>query len=103
MVATHTGMTDQTSSNIARDGAAKRPQTSFPPRVTMRDRTAEMAGVSPTNPGVGPDAAPANPLSPCPGMKHLPKPATKWGMKGAVDHDLGSRVLSEAANLGKMY
>lgn len=101
MVANHPGMSDQTSSNIARDGAAKRPQTSFAPRVTMRDRTAEMAGVSPANPGVGPDAAPANPLSPEPrGKKCVPAP-THPGMKGQVDHALGARVLSEAANLGK--
>jgi hypothetical protein len=99
------GMKDLTNTNIARDGAAKRPQTKFPTTYGMRDRTAEMAGVSPANPGVGPDADPANPLSPSPKLKKFPDAPAKWGMKDAngqsVNGNLGHAVLTEASNLGR--
>ncbi len=101
MVATHPGMTDQTDSNIARDGAAKKTQTKFPTTHGMKSMTEAMTGVSPGNPGVGPDADPANPLSPEPKSKHQEAVATSWGMKGKHDAGLGSAVLSEAANLGR--
>lgn len=100
MVANHPGMSDQTTSNIARDGAAKRPQTSFPVKSGMRDRTAEMTGVSPANAGVGPDAAPGNPLSSLPGLKKFGQVPTKWGMKDQTPGDAGA-VLREASSLGK--
>jgi hypothetical protein len=99
------GMKDLTNTNIARDGAAKRPQTSFATTHGMRDRTAEMAGVSPANPGVGPDADPANPLSPSPKLKKFPDAPAKWGMRDAngqsVNGNLGHAVLAEASNLGR--
>lgn len=101
MVANHPGMTDQTSSNIARDGAAKRPQTKFPVKEGMKNQTEVLSGVSPANPGVGPDADPANPLSPSPQRKKFDDVKTSWGMKGKHDPALGSAVLSEAANLGR--
>ena len=94
-------MSDQTSSNVARDGAAKRPQTKIAVTHGMRDRVAEMSGVSPANPGVGPDAAPANPLSPETKQKHSGDIPVKWGMKGRHDAALGSAILKEAANLGR--
>jgi hypothetical protein len=101
MVAVHPGMKDQTSSNIARDGAAKKTQTKFPVKEGMKDQTTILSGVSPANPGVGPDASTSNPLSPEPKTKHLDKVATSWGMKGKHDPVLGSAVLNEAANLGR--
>lgn len=104
MVANHPGMSDQTSSNIARDGAAKKPQTSFPTTHGMKDQTAALSGVSPANPGVGPDAAPANPLSPEAKQKHSGPIGVKWGMeKSPTTHspELGSAVLKEAVNLGR--
>lgn len=99
MVANHPGMQDQTSSNIARDGAAKRPQTNFPVKAGMKDQVKAMSGVSPANPGVGPDADPANPLSPSPKLKKFGDVKTSWGMKGAPGD--GKAVLSEASSLGK--
>jgi hypothetical protein len=105
MVATHPGMSDQTNTNIARDGAAKRPQTKFPVKEGMKDMTAAMTGISPGNPGVGPDADPANPLSPEPKSKHQSEVKASWGMKDAngqsVNGNLGKAVLAEAANLGR--
>lgn len=101
------GHKDQTSSNIARDGAAKHPQTEFAVKRGMTDMTKELSSVGPKNPGVGPDASAANPLDPSPGMKELQTSGFKpsWGMKDGhgrgVDHGIGKRVLSEAANLGK--
>ena len=97
----HPGMSDQTSGNIARDGAAKRPQTNFPTTYGMKNMTETLSGVSPANPGVGPDADPANPLSPRPRQKHEETVETKWGMKGQHDAALGRAVLAEAANLGR--
>lgn len=100
MVANHPGMTDQTSSNIARDGAAKHPQKSFPVKTGMKDQTKACAGVSPGNPGVGPDAAPANPLSkPSPAKGYGPA-RTAWGMKDQTPSN-GPAVLREATNLGR--
>lgn len=101
MVANHPGMSDQTSSNIARDGAAKRPQTKFPVKEGMKNQTQILSGVSPANPGVGPEASTSNPLSPEPKSKHQNAVATSWGMKGKHDPQLGSAVLNEAANLGR--
>lgn len=104
MVANHPGMSDQTSSNVARDGAAKRPQTNFPVKPGMKDQTQALSGVSPANPGVGPDADPANPLSPQPKQKNSAPVAVKWGMeKSPTTHspELGSAVLAEAARLGR--
>ena len=104
MVANHPGMTDQTSTNIARDGAAKKPQTKFPVKEGMKNQTQVLSGVSPANPGVGPDAAPANPLSPEAKQKHSGPIAVKWGMeKSPTTHspELGAAVLKEAANLGR--
>jgi hypothetical protein len=101
------GMKDQTSTNIARDGAAKSPQKGFPTKWGMRDVTAEMGSISPANPGVGPDAAPANPLSPSvQGKKVQTSFATKWGCRDANGKSIngvhsGQAVLDEASNLGK--
>jgi hypothetical protein len=101
MVATHPGMSDQTNSNIARDGAAKKTQTKFPVKDGMKNMTTAMTGVSPENPGVGPDADPANPLSPEPKSKHQYAVKTSWGMNGSHDASIGSAVLNEASNLGR--
>jgi hypothetical protein len=101
MVANHPGMSDQTSSNIARDGAAKRPQTKFPVKDGMKNQTQALSGVSPANPGVGPDADPANPLSPRAPQKHSGSIPKHPGMKGEHDAALGDAVLREAANLGR--
>lgn len=101
------GAKDQTSSNIARDGAAKRPQTDFPVKRGMTDMIKELSGVSPKNPGVGPDASSANPLDPSPGMKELQTGGFKasWGMRDGhgkgVDCNIGRKVLDEAESLGK--
>lgn len=102
MVATHPGMKDQTDSNIARSGAAKRPQTSFPTTHGMRSRIGEVAGVK--GDGSGPDASSPNPLDPTTKGKSTPTPSQAWGMeKSPTTHSpqLGSKVLSEAANLGR--
>lgn len=101
MVANHPGMSDQTSSNIARDGAAKKPQTSFATTHGMKDQIAALTGVSPANPGIGPDADPANPLSPSPKLKKFPDAPIAYGMKGSHDNASGHKVLAEAANLGR--
>lgn len=100
MVANHPGMTDQTSSNIARDGAAKHPQKSFPVKAGMKDQTKALSGVSPGNPGVGPDAAPANPLSKSAGLKKFGDVKPSWGMKDQTPGS-GSAVLREATSLGR--
>lgn len=102
-VSVKAGMTDQTSSNVARSGAAKRPQTSFPIKSGMKDQTAALSGVSPANPGVGPDAAPANPLAKVArGKACQTEFSAKWGATDAdgrgVDSGLGKKVLAEAAS-----
>lgn len=98
-VATKPGMRDRTDSNIARDGAAKRPQTKFAVTHGMRDRTAEMSGVSPENPGAGPDGGAANPLAPSAKLKKFPQAPVHTGMKDQTGN--GSAVLGEASRLGK--
>ncbi len=106
MVANHPGMTDQTNSNLPRDGAPKRTQTKFPVKPGMTDRVAQLSYAGPANPGVGPDADPANPLSPEPKSKHQNDTfKASWGMRDAngqsVNGELGKAVLAEAANLGR--
>src|ERR1035437_4216519 len=56
---------DQTSGDMARGGAAKHPQTTFKNSWGMKDMTS-LSGISPANPGTGPDASDANPLYPSP-------------------------------------
>jgi hypothetical protein len=91
------GMKEQTSSNIARDGAAKRPQTSFADHSAMRSRIGNVPGVG--GKGSGPDASSPNPIDPTVKGKTFPPAGEKWGMKDAngkgVDHELGKRVLNE--------
>jgi len=102
MVANHPGMQDQTDSNIARSGAAKKPQTSFPTTHSMRSRIGEVAGVK--GDGSGPDASSPNPLDPTSKGKSTPAIGVKWGMeKSPTTHSpqLDSAVLKEAANLGR--
>lgn len=101
-VATKQGMSDQTSTNIARDGAAKKPQTSFPVKDGMKDMTAYSAG--PANPGTGPDASSPNPLDAEPRQKTLKKQGASleaaWDQKDGdgdgLDMSLGEAVLDEA-------
>ena len=99
------GMEDRINTNIARDGAPKRPQTSFPITHSMRDRVKEMSGVSPANPGMGPDASSGNPLDPEPKTKKYADAPIKWGMRDAngqsVNGNLGHEVLAEASKLGR--
>jgi hypothetical protein len=102
-VATKSGMTDQTSSNIARDGAAKKPQTSFPVKDGMKDMTT-MSGIAPSNPGTGPDASSPNPLDPEPRAKLLKKQGSElqaaWDQKDGdgdgLDNAIGGQVMDEA-------
>lgn len=101
MVKVHPGMSDQTNSNIARDGAPKRTPSKPAVKDGMKNQTKELSGVSPANPGVGPDADPANPLGPASPAKNIATPAKAWGMKGEHSPALGSAVLNEAANLGR--
>lgn len=103
MVANHPGMTDQTSSNIARDGAAKKTATNFPVHPGMKN-SQNFPGFAPTNPGSGPDADPANVMSPEPKQKHSAPIGVKWGMDTSpTKHspETGTAVLKEAANLGR--
>jgi hypothetical protein len=109
MVANHPGMTDQTSSNIARDGAAKRPQVNFPLAHGMKDQTeaSQLKGISPDSPGFGsaPDASSPNPLDPSPKVKKFGEVKAAWDMKDAngdsINNEVGKQVLSEAALLGR--
>jgi hypothetical protein len=107
MVANHPGMVDQTSSNVARDGAAKKTQTKFPVKGGMRSRIGEVTGVVGHGPDGAPDAGAPNPLDPSPTAKVLGQGPIKssWGMKDAngqsVNGELGKKVLTEAANLGR--
>lgn len=104
-VSTKPGMKDQTSSNIARDGAAKRPQTSFPTHTGMKSQV-EFRGAAPSNPGTGMDAGSPNVADPSNRGKSVQTdfPA-KWGMRDAngksVNGNLGKQVLSEAALTGR--
>lgn len=93
-------MKDQTSFN-ARNGAAKKPQTSFDIHPGMTDQQRAMAGVSPDNPGDGPDAVSSNPLAGIPIRgEDSPPPKASWDMKGAdgkgLDYSIGGKVLGEA-------
>jgi hypothetical protein len=107
MVAVHQGMKDQTDTNIARDGAAKKTQTKFATKEGMRSRIGEVTGVSGHGPDGAPDAGAPNPLDPSPTDKVLGKGPIKssWDMKDAngqsVNGNLGKKVLTEAANLGR--
>lgn len=95
MVAIKPGMKDQTDSNIARSGAAKHPQTSFPVKAGMKNQQTFQAGRGIA--GTGPDASSPNPLAKEAISKGFPPAPTKWGMKGQVNHALGAAVLDEAA------
>jgi hypothetical protein len=96
-------MASQTSSDLPRNGAAKRPQTTFAIKDGMKDQTS-MSGVSPGANGSGPDASSPNPLDPEPRDKLLKKQggslAAAWGMTDGdgdgVDNAIGGRVLDEA-------
>lgn len=88
------GMKDRIGSNIARDGAAKRPQTSFATCKGMKDMTA-FSGIGPGNPGVGPDASSPNVTGGAPKIVATQfKPA--MGMQGSHSHKQGRKVLAEA-------
>jgi hypothetical protein len=100
---TKRGMKDQTSTNIARDGAAKRPQSSFPTTHGMRKRSADIAtGPAGTS---GPDGgAVPSPLDARAPGKRYPAAAVKWGMKDPMGHSLngnGPAVLNEGALTGR--
>ena len=96
-----------------RAGAAKRTQTKFPVKPGMTDmvKGSVSSFAGPKNPGVGPDADPANPLSPEPKDKNLKRqPKTlvsSWGMKDAngqgVDGTIGQAILDEAGRLGAPF
>jgi hypothetical protein len=95
--------------NIARDGAAKNPQTSFPVKETMKDMTT-LSGVGPSNPGSGPDASSPNPLDAEPRAKLLRSQgstlAPAWDMKDGdgdgLDTDIGGAVISEGELSAKL-
>jgi hypothetical protein len=107
-VATKQGMAEQTSGNIARDGAAKSPQTSFPVKDGMKDMTEYSAG--PASPGTGPDASSPNPLDPEPRAKLLKSQGSDlqaaWGQTDGdgdgLDLGLGSQVMDEAQLKAKL-
>lgn len=96
----------------ARAGKAKHPQTSFPIKEGMKDQTS-LSYAGPSHPGSGPDADPADVMSPEPKGKVLHRQAqilkTTWDMKGAapdmtdshktgktLDANIGGKVLGEA-------
>jgi hypothetical protein len=101
-VATKSGMRDRISTNVARDGAAKRPQTSFAVKGGMKDQNS-FAGAGPANPGSGPDAGSPNVLDPTKvGKKVQTTFPAKWGMTdghGEANCYGGKAVLSEASLL----
>lgn len=88
---------DQTTYN-ARNGAEKRTQKSFEIHPGMTDNQRAMVGLSPADPGTGPDASSPNPLANSP-RSSGPVPAS-WDMKDAngkgPDHSIGGKVLGEA-------
>ncbi len=94
-----------------RSGKGKRTQTSFPTKEGMKNLTQVLSGVGPKNPGVGPDADPANPLSPEPKDKNLRRQPrvvkSSWDMKDAngqgVDGTIGQKILDEAGRLGAPF
>lgn len=92
-------MQDQTRYN-ARDGAAKHVQTSFATHPGMSDQSRAM-GVSPANPGSGPDASGPNPLDPSTrGRAETGPLKASWDMKDGhgkgVDNSIGGKVIGEA-------
>ena len=118
MVVNHPGMSDQTSGNLAREGAAKRPQTSFPVKGGMKDQTdaSKLRGIAEvvtdrgtreigTGFNYGPDASSPNPLDPSPKVKKFGDVKVKWDMKDGMgdglNTEIGGQVLSEAALLGR--
>lgn len=97
-------MKDQTSTNMAREGAAKRPQKSFPVKAGMRSRIGELFASEPGAKGTGPDASAPNPLDPSPSYKKFPKAPVAWGMKdpmGQSINDVGPAVLDEGRLTGR--
>lgn len=93
-------MKDQTSFN-ARDGKEKHVQTSFPVHPGMTDNQRAMQGVSPANPGSGPDASGSNPLDPSTRGRAESGPLkASWDMKDGhgkgVDNNIGGKVIGEA-------
>lgn len=99
------GMKDQTSTNIARDGAAKRPQKSFATTYSMRSRIGDVQTGVPSMVGDrAPDASSPNPLDPTSPGKKFGQVATKWGMKDPMGNSIngnGPKVLSEGALTGR--
>lgn len=89
-------MKDQTSFN-ARNGAAKKTQKAFDVHPGMTDNQRAQVGVSPANPGTGPDASSPNPLANAPSKGPV---KASWDMKDAngkgVDSNIGGKVLGEA-------
>jgi hypothetical protein len=104
---------ESTSPIDPRSGAAKRTQTKFPVKQGMTDmvKGSVSSFAGPKNPGVGPDADPANPLSPEPKDKDLRRQPrvlkSSWDMKDAngqgVDGTMGQAVLDEASRLGAPF
>lgn len=96
-------MQDQTGFN-ARNGAAKKPQTSFPVHPGMTDNQRAMAGVSPGNPGDGPVADGPKAYDLLSGSERgkvvQSDVKASWDMKGAdgkgLDSGIGGKVLGEA-------
>src|ERR1035437_909045 len=87
-----------------RSGAAKHPQTSFADAYGMKDMTS-LSGISPANPGNGPDASSPNPLDPMPRTKLLTRqpdtlkanPGTPVDGDGdGLDNEIGGQVIDEA-------
>jgi hypothetical protein len=106
MVANHPGMSDQTNSNLPRDGAAKRTQTSIPIHGGMKDQTeASKLAIAPNSPGFGSDASGPDVLDPAKGLKKFGPVGVKWNMKDGMgdglNTEIGGQVLSEAALLGR--
>jgi hypothetical protein len=95
--------------NIARNGSAKNPQTSFDVRDTMKDMTT-LSGVAPANPGTGPDASSPNPLEGQSRPKLLNKQgstlAPAWDMKDGMgeqlDDTIGGAVMDEGELAAKL-
>jgi hypothetical protein len=102
------GMTDPTSSNIARDGAPKRVQKDVPIKGGMTDQTkaSQLTGRADTLDFNGaPDASGPELLDPSKGIKKFGPVKAAWGMTDAngdsINDEIGGQVLSEAALLGR--